>query len=242
MLSIPFLSIVRTILQSHAVPFEVQNAVTAGTYKDAEDASEALTQLLSAWIELSGRSILRADVSLRADCGPLLLDERFTWQRSRSFDPTLHSLTRRGTTLFYTDAAACDASGSPLPVRDAAASDVPQLMRLAYNAVLLGQTQWNQTGDGMHCTVALDAEAMDRFVAVIAPEADVRELDLADGEAGLTLKDGKITEVSVRCGGTVRVVRSDVAAEVTASLSFDDAAAFPAVSAGVCDTLELQQR
>ena len=115
-------------------------------------------------------------------------------------------------------------------------------MRLAYNAVLLGQTQWNQTGDGMHCTVALDAEAMDRFVAVIAPEADVRELDLADGEAGLTLKDGKITEVSVRCGGTVRVVRSDVAAEVTASLSFDDAAAFPAVSAGVCDTLELQQR
>ena len=228
--------------REHAVPFEVQNAVAAGTYKEAEDASEALTQLLSAWIELSGRSILRADVSLRADCGPLLLDERFTWQRSRSFDPTLHSLTRRGTTLFYTDAAACDASGSPLPVRDAAASDVPQLMRLAYNAVLLGQTQWNQTGDGMHCTVALDAEAMDRFVAVIAPEADVRELDLADGEAGLTLKDGKITEVSVRCGGTVRVVRSDVAAEVTASLSFDDAAAFPAVSAGVCDTLELQQR
>ena len=228
--------------REHAVPFEVQNAVAAGTYKEAEDASEALTQLLSAWIELSGRSILRADVSLRADCGPLLLDERFTWQRSRSFDPTLHSLTRRGTTLFYTDDAACDASGSPLPVRDAAASDVPQLMRLAYNAVLLGQTQWNQTGDGMHCTVALDAEAMDRFVAVIAPEADVRELDLADGEAGLTLKDGKITEVSVRCGGTVRVVRSDVAAEVTASLSFDDAAAFPAVSAGVCDTLELQQR
>lgn len=228
--------------REHAIPFEVQNVVAAGTYKEAEDASEALTQLLSAWIELSGRSILRADVSLRADCGPLLLDERFTWQRSRSFDPTLHSLTRRGTTLFYTDAAACDASGSPLPVRDAAASDVPQLMPLAYNAVLLGQTQWDQTGDGMHCTVALDAEAMDRFVAVIAPEADVRELDLTDGEAGLTLKDGKITEVSVRCGGTVRVVRSDVAAEVTASLSFDDAAAFPAVSAGVCDTLELQQR
>lgn len=229
-------------VREHAVPFEVQNAVTAGTYKDAEDASEALTQLLSAWIELSGRSILTADVSLRADCGPLLLDERFTWQRSRSFDPALHSLTRRGTTLFYTDAAACDASGSPLPVRDAAASDVPQLMRLVYNAVLLGETQWDQTGDGMHCTVALDAEAMDRFVAVIAPEADVRELNLTDGEADLTLKNGKITEVSVRCGGTVRVVRSDIAAEVTASLSVDDAATFPAVSAGVCDTLELQQR
>ena len=228
--------------REHTVPLEVENAVVSGTYKDEEDDSKAVAELLSAWIELSGRSVLTADVSLKADCGPLLMDERNLWQRSRGYDPTLSCLTRRNTTLFYTDTAACDASGALLPLRDASISDVPELMRLACNALMLGEIRWDETAGGARCTVTLDAEAMDRFVTVIAPDIDVRELNLTEGEAALTLTDGKITEASVRCGGTVRVVRSEIAAEVSASLSFEGDTAFPAVSAGVRDALELRQR
>ena len=225
----------------HTLPQAVRAAVASGSLADAPEIGDGLALLLLAWTEGASRETLTADVSLKASCGPLLVDETLVWQRSRAYSETLSCLSRRGSTVYYTDRAACTGGGLAISRADASYAGTSALLRLACKALLLGEAECSELSDGRRYTVALDADAMAAFANLVAPDARALGLTADSGTVRLDVRRGQLSALSLRVAGSVRVVRADVAASVSAQLDFDPDAAFRAPSAAVLAALGLNE-
>jgi hypothetical protein len=222
----------------HEIPLAVQNAVAAGVKRTAEDG-EDLATLLEAWTELASRESLEAEAALKANCGPLLLDEALTWQYTRRYAEPLSRVQRLGTALYFTEEAACTEDGTAFALNDTVFSREGQLLRLIYRAVLLGETKTETVQGGRRYTVTLDGEAMDAFTRIIAPQADLSALSFREGTASVLLTEGRVSEVQVKCRGSIRIVGVESAASLSGRLTFTDGA-FPPLPGKVMDALGLR--
>ena len=225
----------------HTLPQAVRGAIASGEYANAEELGDALGQLIAAWTELSMRDPLTADVSLAANCGPLLVDEKLTWQRTRRYEQELSSISRRGMALYFTDDAICTGTGAAIGASDVSFADTRRLLRLAYEAFLLGDASRTEMSDGYRYSVTLDADAMAEFAALIAPDIRSMEFTPAEGTVQLEIRDGVASAILVQCKGSVRVVRLDVSAALSARLTFDRGAAFETPPDAVLEALGLAQ-
>ncbi len=95
----------------HSLPQPVRGTIASGSLADAPEIGDDLDRLLLAWTEGASRETLTADVALKANCGPLLVDEALVWQRSRAYSDTLSCLSRRGSTVYYTGTSASTGGG-----------------------------------------------------------------------------------------------------------------------------------
>ena len=227
----------------HSLPTAVEAAVRSGEYLKAPEAGEALSRLILAWTELSAREPLTAEVGLSANCGPLLLDEELTWQRTGRYGPDVSRLTRRDTTLYFTDGAACTEAGLAVNTGDTSLTDTSKLLRLAYRALLLGEADCEQTASGeQRYTLTLDDAAMAELAQTVAPEVGNMSLSFRDGSCALTVTEGRVTAASIQCSGTVRIALRDVPATISARLDFDqETEAFPELSEAVRAALDLPE-
>ena len=228
--------------RDHTLPQAVRAVIASGEYAEAEEVGPELRRLLLAWVELAARDPLDAEVALSADCGPLLLDEKLTWQRTREAGAELSCVSRRGTTVYYTDTAACTGSGMDLGAGSESFAGTAELLRLAYRAFLLGETTCAETAGGWRYTVALDGEGMTELAGTAVPETRALGVSFEEGEVRLELADDAVSSVEARCGGSVRVVGTDVPAEVRARLDFRREGGFPELSPRVRSVLGLEDQ
>jgi len=228
--------------RAHTLPQPIRAAIASGSFSsDAPEIGDELRQLLLAWTEGASSETLTADVALKVNCGPLLVDESLVWQRSLAYGDTLSCLSRNGSTIYYTDTAACTGSALAIPRADASYAVTSQLLRLACRALLLGDADCSAISNGLRYTVALDEDAMAEFAALIAPDADLLGLAMTDGAIRLDIRDGRLASLSLRVGGSVRVVRADIPASLSASLDFDPDAAFRTPTDAVLSALGLSE-
>ena len=220
------------------LPQAVRSAVESGEYARADEIGEDARRLLTAWVELVTRDPLSADVTLNADCGPLLLDETLLWQRTRAEGKTLSALTRRGSTVYFTSDAVAASDGHLMQTGRDTLETTPALLHLVYETLLSGSAEGTQTNSGWRYTITPDESAMADFAAAIAPDTETLGVRFSDGTVRIDLTGGSISAVTVRCQGSVRVVRSDVTAQLSAKLRFTDEA-FPEPSAAVREALAL---
>lgn len=223
----------------HTLPQEVRAAIGSGEYADAPEAGEDVRRLLLACTDLATRDPLGADVTLRADCGPLIVDEKLDWQRTGVDGTELYCVTRRGTQLYYTDDAVSTAGGVAVSRDSGMLTGTPKLLRLAYEAFLLGEAECTQAGADRRYSVTLNGEEMARFAEAVAPEIATMDAAFAEGSVRLELKDDAVAAIAVQCKGSVRVVRTDVPASFSAHLSFHDEA-FPQPAPKVLEALDLK--
>ena len=226
--------------REHVLPQAVRAAIASGEYAKAEDIAPELKLLLLTWTELSARDPLSADVSLTANCGPLLLGENLSWQRTNWEGTELSCVSRRGMKLYYTDEAVCTGSGLAVDRDGGSFTDASELLHLAYEAFLLGDVECAETAGGWRCTVALDSARMAEFAGLIAPETRAMGISFEAGTVRLEVADGAAASIAVQCRGTVRVVRAEIPATVGAKLTFTEDGAFPVPPAGVRRALGLE--
>jgi len=219
--------LLRADMSEHTLPQEVRSALVTGDYKNAPDQSEDIRQLFTAWTELLSREPLTANVMLKADIGPFLLDETLLWQRTTSYKQTLSRISRRDTTLYFTKDAASTEGGLAIETGDPSLTDAAALLRLSYEAILLGDADCTETQAGSQYSLALGKEAMTAFAAAVAPGADTDAVSFEEGELRLNVKDGAVTGLFVQCRGELRVVRLEIPASVSANLRFDVYEPFP---------------
>ena len=224
--------------RGHDLPLAVQNAVAAGVKRTAEKEPE-LKPLLEAWTELSSRESLEAEAALKVNCGPLLTDDLLTWQFTRRYAKPLSRVQRLGTALYFTEEAACTEDGTAFALNDTVFSREGQLLRLIYQAVLLGDAETETVQGGRRYTVTLDGDAMDAFTRVIAPQADLSALSFREGTASVLLAEGRVSEVQVKCRGSIRIVGVESAASLSGRLTFTGGA-FPPLPGKVMDALGLR--
>ena len=226
----------------HTLPQAVRSAILAGETENAQEIGEPLRRLLRAWMDAASRQTLTADLALKANCGPLLMDETLTWQRSRAYSETLCCLTGRGSALYYTDSAACTSGGFSIDRAERTYTDTAKLIRLACTALLLGDAECAEISGGWRYTIRLDADKLAEFAELAAPDTQSLGFSAEDGTVRLDIRGETLSAISIRCEGAMRMVLTDLPASVSARLEFDPGAAFRAPSDAVLAALELAPR
>ena len=124
--------------------------------------------------------------------------------------------------LYFTDSAACTATGLDLSEAQQRVVDTAQLIPLARELCLNGQFSAAGTAERMSYTIALSSDDAADLVSKLLPELDRLELNYNDCRLRIILVGGELDSIELDCGASLRVVSRDVAASVRVTVSFND--------------------
>lgn len=202
-----------------AVPQAVTDAIADGGKPEETLPTGDALRLLRAWASLRKSDVLAADLTLTADCGPLVLRDTVQYDR-RTVNGQDFSCVRRGElTLYFSGDKLCDAEGRALTVGDRA-TEQSQLVELAYQLVLSGNAACTRSDKSDVYTLTLDGAGAADFAAAIAPDIQSQHASLTGGEVVLEVRNGYLRSVRVTCMGTVRVAMLEADASLGAEITF----------------------
>ncbi|MGN0564170.1 MAG: hypothetical protein ACI4LH_05455 [Candidatus Heritagella sp.] len=205
-----------------AVPEAVRAALVSGDYSAGEPLSDDLIRLAAAWQALTRADYTGANLTLRADCGPVTLDNRLTYCRWKEDGLTIHSVQKNGCALYFTEEDLCDENGRELLLKDAGETETVKLLDLACELCLHSSMDGSAGLDSCTYTLSLDQESMEAAACAIAPEAGDMDLLFDSGTLQVVVEGDRIARVAIDCGGTARLVVSDTPVSFEAQLEFPE--------------------
>ena len=110
------------------IPEAVRSAITSGKPAEAGLLTDELFELLKGWAARCAGESMSADLTLSADCGPVVVNDTLRIDRERVSGQTITAVGKNALTLYLSGDRLCDGSGN-------AASD--QLSGLADSAELI---------------------------------------------------------------------------------------------------------
>lgn len=202
---------------------QVPEAVTAAIAGSTEPENTVLPadtlRLLRSWAALRSREVLAADLTLTADCGPLVLRDTLQYDR-RTVDGQDFTAVRKGAlSLYFSGDKLCDAEGHVLTTGDALASQA-QLLQLAYQLVLNGTAACTQTGGTDTYTLTLDEAGAAEFAAAIAPDIQSQHVAFTGGRVTMEVQDTQLCSVRITCSGSISVALTEASASLSADIRF----------------------
>ena len=215
----------QAVAERPAIPQAVLDAIESGGGEDALLLSEDLLRLLAAWIKNESAESVSADISVSADCGSLTLDPRYRYSRQNVDGTDIHCVKSALFKLYFTDNAACTASGADLSEAQQRVRDAARLIPIARELCLEGQFACTTAGERSVYTITLSSESAADIVSRVLPELERANVSYDDCRLRITVDGGELAAIELDCGGSVRVVSRDVDASVRADVRFNDSAA-----------------
>lgn len=201
------------------VPEAVTAAIAGGTEPENTVLPADTLRLLRSWAALRSREVLAADLTLTADCGPLVLRDTLQYDR-RTVDGQDFTAVRKGAlSLYFSGDKLCDAEGHVLTTGDALASQA-QLLQLAYQLVLNGTAACTQTGGTDTYTLTLDEAGAAEFAAAIAPDIQSQHVAFTGGRVTMEVQDTQLCSVRITCSGSISVALTEASASLSADIRF----------------------
>lgn len=201
------------------VPEAVTAAIAGGTEPENTVLPADTLRLLRSWAALRSREVLAADLTLTADCGPLVLRDTLQYDR-RTVDGQDFTAVRKGAlSLYFSGDKLCDAEGHVLTTDDALASQA-QLLQLAYQLVLNGTAACTQTGGTDTYTLTLDEAGAAEFAAAIAPDIQSQHVAFTGGRVTMEVQDAQLRSVRIACSGSISVALTEASASLSADIRF----------------------
>ena len=201
------------------VPEAVTAAIAGGTEPENTVLPADTLRLLRSWAALRSREVLAADLTLTADCGPLVLRDTLQYDR-RTVDGQDFTAVRKGAlSLYFSGDKLCDAEGHVLTTDDALASQA-QLLQLAYQLVLNGTAACTQTGGTDTYTLTLDEAGAAEFAAAIAPDIQSQHVAFTGGRVTMEVQDTQLCSVRITCSGSISVALTETNASLSADIRF----------------------
>lgn len=202
---------------------QVPEAVTAAIAGSTEPENTVLPadtlRLLRSWAALRSREVLAADLTLTADCGPLVLRDTLQYDR-RTVDGQDFTAVRKGAlSLYFSGDKLCDAEGHVLTTDDALASQA-RLLQLAYQLVLNGTAACTQTGGTDTYTLTLDEAGAAEFAAAIAPDIQSQHVAFTGGRVTMEVQDTQLCSIRITCSGSISVALTEANASLSADIRF----------------------
>ena len=211
----------QTMDERPVIPQAVLDAIADGGREDALLLSEGLLRLLAAWIKNESAETVSADISVNADCGALNLNPRYRYSRRNVDGTDIHCIKSALFTLYFTDDAACTASGADLSEAQQRVRDAARLIPIARELCLEGQFDCTTAGERSVYTVTLSNESAADIVSRVLPELDRMNVSYSDCSLRITVVSGVLDSIELDCGGSLRIVSRDVNASVRAAVSFN---------------------
>ncbi|MGM9521758.1 MAG: hypothetical protein ACI3VB_04690 [Oscillospiraceae bacterium] len=204
------------------IPQPVRDAVTGGEYEATEILSDDLIRIANAYEALNQAEFLSAKMLLKADCGPVTLDDSldfYTW----NYDGTqISSIQKNGYALYFTDTAVCNKDGNVISAADATAVESAKLLDIAYQTCLNADLDCSETDGNYVYTLSLDEEGMEAVAYAIAPAAEGMDILFDNGSLQVVICNDKIQSISFCCSGNVQIVLSKAAVSFEAQLEFTE--------------------
>lgn len=201
------------------VPEAVTAAIAGGTEPENTVLPADTLRLLRSWAALRSREVLAADLTLTADCGPLVLRDTLQYDR-RTVDGQDFTAVRKGAlSLYFSGDKLCDAEGHVLTTDDALASQA-QLLQLAYQLVLNGTAACTQTSGTYTYTLTLDEAGAAEFAAAIAPDIQSQHVAFTGGRVTMEVQDTQLCSVRITCSGSISVALTEANASLSADIRF----------------------
>ena len=219
------------------IPANIRTMLSSGSYEAETLLTEDLLVLAEGWKELDARELLSANLTLDANCGPLVVNESLKFYRWNT-EPRISSVQKNGYALYFTETAICDKNGKKLPLAEAPAVEAADLLDIAYRACMNAEVSSSETGKERTLTVSLDKKGMEEVACAIAPEAGQLGITFEHGSVQIVIRDGKIHSINAYCDGTMQVVITDVSVSFGAELVFTDSGAEVTIPEAVKGTLK----
>lgn len=201
------------------VPEAVTAAIAGGTEPENTVLPADTLRLLRSWAALRSREVLAADLTLTADCGPLVLRDTLQYDR-RTVDGQDFTAVRKGAlSLYFSGDKLCDAEGHVLTTDDALAAQA-RLLQLAYQLVLNGTAACTQTGGTDTYTLTLDEAGAAEFAAAIAPDIQSQHVAFTGGRVTMEVQDTQLCSVRITCSGSISVALTEANASLSADIRF----------------------
>lgn len=219
------------------IPAKIRALLSSGSYEAVTLLTEDLLVLAEGWKELDTRELLSANLTLDANCGPLVVKESLKFYRWNS-DPRISSVQKNGYALYFTETSICDKNGKKLPLAEAPAVEGADLLDIAYRACMNAEVSSSETDKERILTVALDKKGKEEVACAIAPEAGQLGITFEHGSVQIVIRDGKIHSIHAYCDGAMQVVIPDVSVSFGAELVFTDSGAEVTIPYAVENTLK----
>lgn len=220
------------------IPQAVKDVVIKGEYETAADLSENLIGLVSAWEELNSRNPLAAELSLEANCGPLVLNDTLALYRWNTEEGVISSIQKNGYELYFTDEKICDKEGKIVVNASDTSVDAAGLIQIAYQLCMNMDLECSGNGSVKTYTLSLDEEGMKSVAYAIAPKTEDMDIRFTSGTIELTIQNEKLQKISFACGGSMKIVLSDTEVSLGAELKFSQAQTDAEVPAKVMEVLQ----
>lgn len=201
------------------VPEAVTTAISGGTEPENTVLPADTLRLLRSWAALRSREVLAADLTLTADCGPLVLRDTLQYDRRTVAGQDFTAVRKGALSLYFSGDKLCDAEGHVLTTGDALASQA-QLLQLAYQLVLNGTAACTQTGGTDTYTLTLDEAGAAEFAAAIAPDIQSQHVAFTGGRVTMEVQDTQLCSVRITCSGSISVALTEANASLSADIRF----------------------
>lgn len=201
------------------VPEAVTAAIAGGTEPENTVLPADTLRLLRSWAALRSREVLAADLTLTADCGPLVLRDTLQYDRRTVAGQDFTAVRKGALSLYFSGDKLCDAEGHVLTTGDALASQA-QLLQLAYQLVLNGTAACTQTGGTDTYTLTLDEAGAAEFAAAIAPDIQSQHVAFTGGRVTMEVQDTQLCSVRITCPGSISVALTEANVSLSADIRF----------------------
>lgn len=212
------------------IPEAVKAAIRSGEHEAAEPLSEDLIRLTNAWKALQAEDAVAAQLLLKADCGPVALNDRLNYYRWNCSGTQISSIQKNGYALYVSDDTVCNQNGDAVPAKEAESVEAAKLLDIAYQICLNAKLDCSEANGKYTYTLSLDEEGMETAAYAIAPAAKGMDLLFDSGSLQIVVGRERIERIALRCGGSVQVVLSSAEVSFEAQLEFPedmDKAALP---------------
>ena len=227
----------REIESYPTVPRDVLNAIALSETLSGEPITEDFLALIAAWMKYDGAQTIRADVTARAEAGALSLNGQYDYARTAVENTAIHVLKTRLFTLYFTDSAACTEAGLALSSAQTHTIDTAKLIPLAKDLCLNGEFSCSVSGTVRQYRIALDPDTASELTGALLSDLKALKISYSNCVLTITLENGELTDISLDCAGTIRVVSRDVECSVAVSVSYRDAGDGVEIPQKVVDTL-----
>lgn len=204
------------------IPGTVTDTITSGDYESMDALSDDLYRLANGWQDLNSRNPLCAELMLKADCGPLVLNEDLQFFRWADDGGDIFCVQENGYALYFTEDAVYDAKGNTIPLASASNIDAAKLLDIAYAACMNVSAECKSSGDHYTYTLSLDEDGMEAVAYAVAPEAEKLNISFASGTIRVVVDGDTIERVSMEVSGSVQVVLSRADVSIGAELKFSE--------------------
>ena len=203
------------------IPQAVRQAMESG--KAEETFSYDVLALLAAWMKWDSAENVDADIYVQADCGALTLQNDLHYYRTPGDDGDIQCVSGRLFTVYFTPTAACTATGTPLTAAQENVRDAAGIIDEARRFCLSGSPACEDRGSSKFYTVTFSPEDAKSLTESVVPE--LRDIPMTYDACVLevSVQNGALSSVTLRCGGTLRVAARDVDTAVTVTVKCAEA-------------------